>query len=562
VSDNNWILDAYNAVPLNDAGITYIAQGGVTNLITRTRYDLENVEPDYTNKMRLNVIMSEDFGSSRDPMLVIEHRPVLIEPETVPDDLMLQHLRYTYDRVGNITRIIDEAAQEGVSTTTYTYDDLYRLKSASTSDATSTPYKRTYTYNALGNILSSDQGTFTYAGTHFANPHAPTKIGTVTYSYDKNGNLASTTAGLINTWNYRNRLVRTESPSTSPVTYAYDTNDQRVLKIQGTNRTDYIGSLYEVNGESTTKNIYLGDLLVATIEDTGTTSQTLYHHHDHLASTRVTTNEQGIATYTTDYYPYGSPRNTIGGDTPSRQYIGQIRDEETTWNYLNARYYDSARGQFLSQDPVFWEIGETKDGQSILMNPQLQNSYSYAGNNPVTQKDPSGRYVETGIDVALTLNSGYEFIKNPTWMNGLALAADALSTLIPVVPAVGGTMLRTVDKVSDVMDVRYSQRTISPKFSQDGSFPDVDLDVMVTNLQTGKIAPDSLPIIYKEVDGVRVVDNNRSAYVLNKAGVPQSKWKWQKANEHESQRIENKLYGNKLDKTGTKDIKVTKGNKK
>ena len=46
--------------------------------------------------------------------------------------------------------------------------------------------------------------------------------------------------------------------------------------------------------------------------------------------------------------------------------------------FLNARYYDSGRGQFLSEDPVFWEVGQTQDGKSVLTNPQAMNSYGYA----------------------------------------------------------------------------------------------------------------------------------------------------------------------------------------
>lgn len=41
---------------------------------------------------------------------------------------------------------------------------------------------------------------------------------------------------------------------------------------------------------------------------------------------------------------------------------------------------------------MFWEVGQTPDGIAALQNPQAQNSYSYAGNNPITNKDPNGRF--------------------------------------------------------------------------------------------------------------------------------------------------------------------------
>lgn len=62
-------------------------------------------------------------------------------------------------------------------------------------------------------------------------------------------------------------------------------------------------------------------------------------------------------------------------------------------SYLNARYYDGQRGQFTSQDPVFWEVGDSLEGVATLYNPQLQNSYSYGANNPIINKDPTGRFI-------------------------------------------------------------------------------------------------------------------------------------------------------------------------
>jgi hypothetical protein len=56
-------------------------------------------------------------------------------------------------------------------------------------------------------------------------------------------------------------------------------------------------------------------------------------------------------------------------------------------------------GQFLSQDSAFLALGRPdqlkresqQDQQTFLSDPQQLNSYSYAEDNPVTQKDPSGR---------------------------------------------------------------------------------------------------------------------------------------------------------------------------
>jgi len=121
------------------------------------------------------------------------------------------------------------------------------------------------------------------------------------------------------------------------------------------------------------------------------TSTTRYMHSDHLGGTNVVTNTSGAITQTLDYYPYGSERISTGSNTTDRRFIGERYDQGSGLNYLNARYYKGTQGQFLSQDPVFWEIGLTKDGNAALANPQAQNSYSYAEGNPIMKKDPLGR---------------------------------------------------------------------------------------------------------------------------------------------------------------------------
>jgi len=125
---------------------------------------------------------------------------------------------------------------------------------------------------------------------------------------------------------------------------------------------------------------------------------------------------------TLDYYPFGDERISTGSNTTDRHFIGERFDEETSLNYLNARYYESARGQFLSQDPTFLAIGspqlteiltrasglshssfrsgsigakiaqerDRRIQQEFLSDPQLLNSYSYARNNPLRYSDPTG----------------------------------------------------------------------------------------------------------------------------------------------------------------------------
>jgi RHS repeat-associated protein len=89
---------------------------------------------------------------------------------------------------------------------------------------------------------------------------------------------------------------------------------------------------------------------------------------------------------TLDYCPYGSTRISVATSTiEKRQFIGQFKDDSTL-SYLQARYYEASRGQFMSEDPLFWSPGQA------LQDPQSLNSYSYANNSPIVKSDPMGKY--------------------------------------------------------------------------------------------------------------------------------------------------------------------------
>jgi len=62
-----------------------------------------------------------------------------------------------------------------------------------------------------------------------------------------------------------------------------------------------------------------------------------------------------------------------------RIYIGQYADDETSLDYLNARYYDPTVGQFLSEDPVFITLGshdaEQLAGQATFPNSPIPRAH-------------------------------------------------------------------------------------------------------------------------------------------------------------------------------------------
>jgi RHS repeat-associated protein len=312
----------------------------------------------------------------------------------------IQDLTYTYDKIGNITQIIDDAGTDTSGTTTYQYDDLSRLtQSSKTQTGNNLDYTRNYTYSPLGNIASNHKGTYLYQGNQgssYANPHAVTSINGTTYLYDANGNLIADDTHTYS-WDYRNRLI--QSKGGGDTTYTYDQSGQRVFRVTDSATTTYPNTLYNVSGTTKTKHILANNENIATIETVGGTTTIYTSHTDHLTGSNVILDENANPTELFDYFPFGEERvhGQNGTFSEQRGFTGQEYDRETKLSYMKARYQSGEQGRFISQDPVFWNTPER-----FVADPQQLNSYSYTRNNPINGTDPTGEAFtpETALDVA------------------------------------------------------------------------------------------------------------------------------------------------------------------
>jgi RHS repeat-associated protein len=202
----------------------------------------------------------------------------LTQKQTVKDSTDLQNLAYQFDKSGNITQINDTSITQTAKVATYTYDGLSRLLTA-TIDDTSTndnDYSRSYTYDIIGNILNkSDIGTYTYAETDYASPHAVTQAGSTNYTYDNNGNLSSDSIW-NHSWDAKDRLLSSTNPTTSTtVSYTYDEAGSRVTKTneQTGKVTTYINDLFDIEDDQEKLFFFASDLKLATLE-ASTSAQT------------------------------------------------------------------------------------------------------------------------------------------------------------------------------------------------------------------------------------------------------------------------------------------------
>jgi RHS repeat-associated protein len=200
------------------------------------------------------------------------------------DEKVLQNLQYTYDPIGNITEIRDNAYEpaffknqlvEAVSK--YTYDSLYRLITATgrengaavgataqfekapfevdfplSAAGTLRNYRQEYQYDSVGNIkqvrhVAGDPGSWTRTYTYFANSNRllDTTLGAdqTTYRYDSHGNmlnLANVALAQSIRWDYRDMIHFLDLQGGGRAFYNYDANSQRARK-----RIERLGAIVE-----------------------------------------------------------------------------------------------------------------------------------------------------------------------------------------------------------------------------------------------------------------------------------------------------------------------------
>jgi len=114
---------------------------------------------------------------------------------------------------------------------------------------------------------------------------------------------------------------------------------------------------------------------------------------DHLGSPRAITGPSSTLLGIQTFAVFGGGGTANGG---ALQFTGHERDAAFVGNgsvnlpdYFHARYYDPARGRFLSVDPK---------PRSRLAIPQTWNRYSYALNNPLKYVDPDGREITIAVN--------------------------------------------------------------------------------------------------------------------------------------------------------------------
>ena len=286
----------------------------------------------------------------------------------------IQRKSYEYSGAGNIETIIDE--KDSNKSYTYEYDGLHRLTKEKINGGTNA----TYTYNAVGNIMSkvvgSNSFTYTY---HSTRKHAVSNInmnGTnYAFGYDNCGNMTSgydftdpsqvgTRTLYYNAENMPYRIVHVKGGTTNDTRFYYDGEGRRVKKyIVGVGITYYIGSHFEKINGSLVKYIFAGDMRIARING----SEKRIFHKDHLGSSTAITDMNGNEVEISNYMPFGSLRSHSGSYVSDYKFTDQELDDSTGLYDYGARMYDPVIGRFISADIIVQDPFDPQDAEQILL---------------------------------------------------------------------------------------------------------------------------------------------------------------------------------------------------
>jgi len=300
---------------------------------------------------------------------------------------VVHNMNYDFNRLnGTLNSRTDNVHNMSES---FTYDNLYRLKTAGPSTS-----RQTIDYYDNGNIKSKTDGGI-YAYNETGKPYTLSSVTNPDWDETPQLNVDYTVMSRPKTISNANGLK---------TTFTYNDDYDRVYtELKDINNTVFSSKYYFAGGkyelENGTQRLYVdGTPYTASIimEKTGSSSPQIYYiHRDYLGSVMQITNNIGNLADENSYDAWGvlrdpatwypltvdrKPAPMFGRGFTGHEYICPfIDDNGGRLINMNARLYDPLLGRFLAPDP-YVSSGMTNDF----------NRYIYARNNPMMYTDPSG----------------------------------------------------------------------------------------------------------------------------------------------------------------------------
>jgi RHS repeat-associated protein len=332
--------------------------------------------------------------------------------------------QYSYDLVGN--RL--SAKQGSGAAETYRYnnqasapvlpsDPNYASKSHRLNGFGSTDSR---SYDATGNLAFSfdlqrtlrynPRGELTNSSADACLPSAKICFGDTRYSYNASGERVSKETPYTS-----NLRAATEGAELAPAPAPDPTRAPQANRYEGYALFDEAGQLLVDQTIHVTQTpcgncrdpyveyIYLNGMPIAALNDpngpSGLTVTELYD--DHLGTPRQA-NTAGTQSWSWENVSgnsasgggnsFGNQANT--GSGINLRFPGQQYDWQTGLNYNYMRFYEPRTGRYITSDPIGIAGGAS--------------TYAYAGNNPISNSDPSGLFF-TSVDAACVSDPGLCF---------------------------------------------------------------------------------------------------------------------------------------------------------
>ena len=289
---------------------------------------------------------------------------------------------------------------------TYNYDAVGRLSQATATDfSNNTLLSQPYTYTSdhsngqYGNMSCALGGSGYCPQVSFdASTNRVTSIGSLTATYDAAGDMTYDGSCSFQ-YDAEGRVNYSSCPGQWQYPM-YNALGQRVEDYQGS-ATDNLTLTYprDIFGQRTGAfaqwpsqnwigwNVYWSSVAGQRLNMGGTSSYV--DHADAVGTTTMETDQAGTVVWDTENYPWGRIWQQTG-TRPSGVFAGldwQVNDPSYP---SDTREYDQRLGRWMTPDP--------DNAGADVTDPQSWNMYSYAGNNPITNSDPSGLYCVQGSD--------------------------------------------------------------------------------------------------------------------------------------------------------------------
>ncbi len=258
--------------------------------------------------------------------------------------------------------------------------------------------------NRLTRVVGGTTETYAYSSTANQIATITSSGNTRSFSYLASGQVLADVRDPTNTYTFtandNGRNASAALNGTTAGAYLYNAFEQRVQKTVGAATTPFVLDrfghlLAEANGSGAAQKeyIWLDDVPVAVVDDTGAAPVLYFIHTDQLGTPQKVTGPGGSIVWDNTSDPFGNPQFVSGGGVwgtsvwgsftwgadlslTNLRFPGQYADAETALNQNWFRDYDPTTGRYVQSDPIGLKGGI--------------NIYRYARGNPITYLDPNG----------------------------------------------------------------------------------------------------------------------------------------------------------------------------